>query len=200
MNKRSLACAAVFVLALTAFAAGPAFAQGPPPAGKPDLVITNFGLESWGTCAPGQWVYRFSVGVKNQGAGTWAGSTPAVVVKDMHLPNPDDWGTGLGIDPPLKPGEARSLKLDVLYWAANPAHMTGAVPHPFRASVNDNRVVAESDFSNNLASAPATWNGIKVIQMGSPQGCPKPTAARPATSGTTLGRSLAPTATPVVPR
>jgi hypothetical protein len=199
MKRTALALAFAF----TVCAAGPAFAQSPPPAGKTDLVITNFGLDSWGTCASGQWVYRFSVGVKNQGTGTWSGAEPAIVVKDMHLPNPDDWGTGLGIDPPLKAGETRQFKVDVLYYAANPAHMTGGTPHPFRASVNDSHAVAESDFTNNLGPGPATWNGMKVIQMGAPEKCPKTITGKPgiSTGPATGGRAPAPpTPTRAVPR
>ncbi len=144
-------------------------------AGKPDLVLTSFGLQSYGTCAPGQMLFRFSVGVKNQGTGTWpATQHPAVVVKDMHPGVLDAWGTGVGIDPPLAPGQTKQMTVDVLYYAGNPSHMTGAAPHPFRATVNDNHVVDESNFGNNEAPGPATWNGMKVIQMGAPQGCPAP--------------------------
>jgi len=175
----------------------PATAAG---AAKPDLVITSFGLEKWGTCAPGQMVYRFSVGVKNQGAATWpAGKQPAVVVKDMHLPNPDDFGTGVGINPPLNPGETRNVPVDVTYYAANPAHMTSGAPHPFRASVNDNKAVDESDYGNNAGPGPSTWNGMKVIEMGAPQNCPapgKPPLAPHVVPGAP-GRVVAPTPTPV---
>jgi hypothetical protein len=170
---------------------------------KPDLVFTSYGFEKLGVCAPGQMVYRFSVGVKNQGTATWApDKRPVVVVKDMHLPNPDDWGTGVAIDPPIAVGETRQMKIDVLYYAADPAHMAAPGTHPFRASVNDNKVVDESRFDNNIAPGPVTWNGIPVIQMsGLPPNCPppaKPTLA-PRLSTGAAGRvaPLAPTPTPV---
>src|SRR6266853_401443 len=124
----------------------PAVALSP---AQPDLVITSFGLKSWGTCAPNQTVFTFEVVVKNAGGATWSSGEPAVVVKDMHPGVLDAWGTGLGIDPPLKPGESRMLSVPVSYYSANPSHMTSAAPHPFRASVNDNHVVLESNFSNN---------------------------------------------------
>jgi len=145
--------------------------------GKPDLVLTSFGLSSWGKCAPGQTVFTFQVGVKNAGTTSWSGAEPAVVVKDMHPGVLDAWGTGMGIDPPLKPGESRTLSIPVSFYSANPSHMTSAAPHPFRGTVNDNHAVSESDFGNNAGPGPATWNGMKVIEVGAPQGCPEP--ARP---------------------
>jgi hypothetical protein len=166
--------------------------------GKPDLVITSFGLSSWGSsCANGQTLFTFSVGVKNQGTGTWpAGpNRPAVVVADMHLPNPDDFGTGVAIDPPLAPGETRNLSIAVLYYSANPAHIEAGAPHPFHATVNRNHVIAESDFSNNDGPGPAVWNGMKVIQVGVPPACGKPPLQPHVVQPP--GRIAVPTPTPV---
>ncbi len=140
---------------------------------KPDLVITAFGLKSWGACAPGKAVFTFSVTVKNQGNASWSGSVePPVVVKDMHPGVLDAWGTGVGIAPPLKPGESKTILVPISYYSGNPKHMTANAPHPFQAVVNSNHIVDESDFTNNAGPGPATWNGIKVIMVGAPQGCP----------------------------
>ncbi|HVN76816.1 MAG TPA: CARDB domain-containing protein [Thermoanaerobaculaceae bacterium] len=139
---------------------------------KPDLVITAFNLMSWGPCAPGQTVFTFNVTVKNQGLGSWSGAEPAVVVKDIHDGVGDAWGTGVGIDPPLKPGEVRRLQVPITYYSANPSHMGKACPHPFQAVVNSNHVVQESNFNNNAGPGPAVWHGFKVI-MVCPDACTK---------------------------
>ncbi len=156
-----------------AFLLAAGVSAGQPPAPKPDLIITAFGLQSWGTCAPGQTVFTFSVTVKNQGKASWSGAEPAVVVKDLHPGVLDAWGTGIGIDPPLKPGEFKTLLVPMGYYAANPGHMTSNAPHPFQAVVNPEHAVAESNFLNNASPGPAVWNGIKVIMVGAPKGCPK---------------------------
>lgn len=158
--------------------AKPTAAAGLAP-GKPDLVITSFVLKSSGKCAPNQTVFTFDVVVKNAGGASWSVGEPAVVVKDMHPGVLDAWGTGLGIDPPLKPGESRALSIPVSFYSANPSHMTSAAPHPFRATVNDNHIVDESNFTNNEGPGPATWGGMKVIQVGAPKGCPAPTRPVP---------------------
>jgi hypothetical protein len=172
----------------------PAVATAPPQRSRPDLVLTSFGFESSANCA-----YTFSVGVKNQGGSTWSGVEPAVVVKDMHAGVLDAWGTGLGIDPPLAPGETRLVKVTVQPYSANPAHMTANAPHPFRATVNDNHVVDESNFGNDAAPGPATWNGMKVIMMGAPNGCGTPKAGITARAGAVAGANgaLAPAPTKV---
>jgi hypothetical protein len=140
---------------------------------KPDLVITSFGLKSWGTCAPGKTVFTFSVTVKNQGPASWtAGIEPVVVVKDMHPGVLDAWGTGIGIEPPIKPGESKTILVPISYYSGNPKHMTANAPHPFQAFVNSNHKVKESNYNNNAGPGPATWKGIKVIMVGAPQGCP----------------------------
>jgi hypothetical protein len=182
-------------------------APNTPGVAKPDLVITEFGMYKWGTCAPGQMIYHFLVSVKNQGTGTWApGKEPAVTVKDMHLANPGDWGAGVGIAPPLKPGEMRTIPVDVMYFAADPGHMTSAAPHPFRAMVNENKAVDESNFGNNAGTGAVTWNGMQVIQMGAPENCPfvitrKPTPTPHVIKGVPLQAApLAPTPTPIVVR
>ncbi len=138
---------------------------------KPDLVITSFGLKSWGVCAPGKTVFTFSVVVKNQGQASWSGSVePPVVVKDLHPGVLDAWGTGIGIAPPLKPGESKKILVPISYYSGNPKHMAANAPHPFQAVVNSNHLVDESNFTNNASPGPATWNGIKVIMIGVPPG------------------------------
>jgi hypothetical protein len=168
-SVRALLAVSVGIAALLAASTGSA--AGPLPGGMPDLVITAFGLESWGRCLPGQTVFTFAVTVKNQGTASWSGVEPAVVVKDLHAGVLDSWGTGKGIDPPLKPGELKTLHVPIKYYAANPHHMTADQPHPFNAVVNGNHVVAESNFRNNASPGPAVWHGTKVVMVGAPQGC-----------------------------
>ncbi|HQQ78722.1 MAG TPA: CARDB domain-containing protein [Thermoanaerobaculia bacterium] len=186
--KRALVFAAVF-----AMAAGSAAAQNTTPAPMPDLVITSFGLASWGTsCVKGQTLFTFSVGVKNQGTASWSGpNRPVVVVADMHLPNPDSFGTGVAIDPPLAPGETRQVSVPITYYDADPAHIKAGAPHPFHATVNRDHKIAESNFANNDGPGPATWNGMKVINVGAPEACLKP--AKPAP-----GRAAPPAPTPTL--
>lgn len=186
---------AAFAFALAAALAASAAFAAPPP-GQPDLVITSFGLASWGTkCSAGETMFTFSVGVKNQGTATWAGpDRPSVTVGDMHLPNPDDWGTGVAIDPPIKPGETRQIQVPVKYYAGNPTHMLTGGPHPYHAKVNRDKKIPESDFTNNDGPGPATWNGMKVIQVGAPSACQK------APAPIVTRAPAAPAPTPVPPR
>jgi hypothetical protein len=138
---------------------------------RPDLVITDFGLTSWGGCTSGQTVFTFGVGVKNQGNASWSGVEPAVLVRDLHPGVLDAWGTGVGIDPPLAPGETRHLQVPIGYYFGNPGHM-GALGHPFQATVNANHIVHEGNYTNNAGPGPAVWNGIRVI-MVFPEACKK---------------------------
>ncbi len=167
MKKSSVARSFFSLLLGSVLFANPA--QATP---KPDLVITAFGLKSWGVCAPGKPVCTFSVTVKNQGTASWpASAKPFISVKDLH-PGEPGWGTGVGIAPPLMPGKIKTILVPVFYMSNNPKHMTDNAPHPFQVVVNSNHIVNESDFTNNAGPGPATWNGIKVIMVGAPQGCP----------------------------
>jgi hypothetical protein len=188
-------------LVLVFAAARPAAAQNQKPVPKPDLVLTSFGLASWGTsCQAGQTLFTFSVGVKNQGNASWTGpDRPVVVVADMHLPNPDTFGTGMAVDPPLAPGQTRQMSIPVLFDASNPGHLKSGAPHPFQATVNRDHKIAESDFSNNAGPGPAVWKGLKVIQVGVPEACLKTTkAGPPAGPGPATGRVAPPAPTPTL--
>ncbi len=173
--RRATVLSALLIVSLVAsallFMRG-AGAASPLPPPMPDLVITSFGLASWGPCAPGQTVFTFDVTVKNQGTASWSGAEPALVVKDLHVGVGDAWGTGIGIDPPLRPGEVKRLQVPIRYYSGNPSHMGRNCPHPFQAVVNPNHVVAESNFANNAGPGPAVWQGLKVI-MVCPDACKK---------------------------
>jgi hypothetical protein len=171
-SKLALRAAVTAVLASAALAAGVAAHAGP---AAPDLVITAFGLKSWGSsCKPGAIVYTFQVTVKNQGTGTWPVSQePAVTVSDLHPGVGDSWGVGASVNSPLAPGHSATLLIQVPYYSAHPSHMWTAAPHPFQATVNRNHAIVESNYANNIAPAPAVWNGQRVIMMGAPAGCPK---------------------------
>jgi hypothetical protein len=142
---------------------------GPPP--KPDLVISSFGLTSWGSCTPGHTVFTFQVTVKNIGAGALPNSEVVVYADDMKSPASAPWDLGQGEDVALAPGATHTFMLKIPYYAANPHFMKSASPHPWRAMVNPKHTIAESSYSNNNAPGPKTWSGIPVI-MVAPSGCP----------------------------
>lgn len=96
-----------------------------------------------------------------------------LLVRDLHPGVLDAWGAGIGIDPPLKPGESKALHVQIKYYSGNPSHMGKDCPHPFQAVVNPNHVVQESNFENNAGPGPALWRGgVKVI-MVCPSACQK---------------------------
>lgn len=171
---------ALVLAVVLATAAVPAAAQNTAPSPRPDLVITSFGLSSWGTaCQPGQTLFTFSVGVKNQGNAAWSGpDRPVLFVADMHLPNPGEFATGIAIDPPIAPGQTRTIPVALSYYTGNPGHITTGAPHPFKVTVNADKKIAESNYANNDGPGPVTWNGMKVINVGAPEACLKP--AKPA--------------------
>jgi hypothetical protein len=166
---RRLAAPVVFAAAL---AVGGAVQAGP---AAPDLVITSFGLKSWGaSCKPGAVVYNFQVTVKNQGTASWPVSQePVVTITDIHPGVGDSWGVGSSVNYPLAPGQSTTILIQIPYYTAHPAHMWTAAPHPFKAMVNRDHAITESNYANNTAPAPVVWNGQRVIMMGAPVGCPK---------------------------
>jgi len=174
--KRATVVAAVLFLSLLApalLSVRGAVAAPPPEKPKPDLVITNFNLASWGPCTPGQTVFTFSVTFKNQGLGTWSGAIPYLDVRDLHPDVTADWFYNVDIYPPLKPGETRTLQIPITYFSKNPAHMGRSCPHPFRAVINPNHAVQESNYDNNAGPGTAVWRGgVKVI-MVCPDACQK---------------------------
>lgn len=131
----------------------------PIPRRKPDLVVRSFGLKRWGICAPHHPVLTFQVTVANIGNAT----SPAinnyalVQVMDQHR----NWGNGVKLGA-IAPGAAKTVEVPVYYLQADPAHMTNAAPHPFRAKVDLGNRVAESNESNNQSA---------VIKVGAPKGC-----------------------------
>lgn len=173
----SAACA----LALAALASQASSNTSPspmhPPSGGPvklpDLIISSFGLKSWGTCAPGKTVMTFQVAVKNQGLGPMPMKEVLVHVRDLKSPAGQEWGAGDGEMYSLAPGQTHVYSVPIAYYSANPGYMTNGAPHPFAATVNGNHSVTESNYANNDAPGPATWNAHKVIMTGAPKGCPK---------------------------
>src|SRR5262249_8584313 len=139
----------------------------------PDLVISSFGLQSWGVCAPGKTLMTFQVTVKNQGAAALSGQQVVVTTNDLKAPIGQEGGTGLGENLWLKPGESHTFIVPVSYDSAHPAFMLAQSPHPFQAVVNPKHTIQESNFANNAGPGPATWNGKKVIMVGVPKTCPK---------------------------
>jgi hypothetical protein len=143
------------------------------PIGGPDLVITTFGLSSWGVCKPGQTVFTFQVTVKNQGNQALNGQNALVLVRDLKTSPAQDWGAGDSEALYLSPGVTHVYTVPIKYYSANPGFMTSGAPHPFQAVVNPNHTVAETNYANNDGPGPAVWGGKHVIMVAAPKGCPK---------------------------
>jgi hypothetical protein len=158
---RSFVRLAPAVLAAAALASA---AQARPP--LPDLVITQFGLQSWGVCAPGQTVFTFSMTVKNQGLASWVGESN-VFVRDLKKPG---WFTSVALQP-IPPRSSRVIEAPIVYYSQDPAFMSSGAPHPFQATVNDTHMPVESDYANNAGPGPAVWMGKRVIMVDPPKGC-----------------------------
>jgi hypothetical protein len=138
-----------------------------PPRRLPDLVITQFGLKSWGKCAPGQTVFTFQMTVKNQGSASWTGSSN-VFARDLKNPG---WFTSVALLP-LAPGQSRVVDVPILYFSQNPGFMASGSPHPFQATVNDApHMPIESNYANNAGPGPAVWMGKHVIMVEPPKTC-----------------------------
>ena len=172
--KRRSALVACTCLAIAGLALGPAVTaqpmRQPGPGGHkgvPDLVITQFGLSSWGKCAPKEVLFNLSMTVKNQGSASWTGSSN-VFARDLKYPG---WFTSVVLAP-IAPGASRTVNVPVFYYPNNPAIMTTGAPHPFQATVNDApHLPTESNYANNAGPGPATYMGKKVIMVDPPKGC-----------------------------
>ena len=169
MKRLSILCASAS-LAFASLCATSASLAGPPPPPKlPDLVITSFGLSSWGKCVKGQTVFTFTATIKNQGAASWTGSTE-IAARDLKAPT--QWFTSVAVLP-IAPGHSATVTIPITYLASNPAFMSSASPHPFQAVVNETHHPLESSFANNAGPGPATYMGKKVIMVAPPKGCGK---------------------------
>ena len=115
--------------------------------GKPDLVIEKFAFKGWGKCEPNMPVFSFEVTVKNIGTE----ASPAmpdkgiIQVVDLHGNN---WGNIAGLNS-IPPGGTQIIVIPVNYFSEDPAHMTKAVPHPFRAIIDPHHLINESNDGNN---------------------------------------------------
>jgi hypothetical protein len=160
--KRLSVLVASACLAFAASSIAPAALAGP----LPDLVITQFGLQSWGTCAAGHTVFTFSVTVKNQGDASWTGSSE---VSAHDLKN-TGWFTSVALLP-IAPGASRVVTIPIVYFSQDPSFMSLGAPHPFQAEVNSTRHPVESNYANNAGPGPAEWMGKRVIMVEPPKGC-----------------------------
>ncbi|HKK05278.1 MAG TPA: CARDB domain-containing protein [Gammaproteobacteria bacterium] len=115
--------------------------------GKPDLVVRYFGLKQWGECKAHNALMTFQVTVVNRGTAPSPKITSyaMVQVKDQHAIN---WGNGAFLDA-IPPGGSQTVQVPVYYLMSDPAHMTNAAPHPFRAVVDPGNRVSESNEGNN---------------------------------------------------
>jgi hypothetical protein len=161
---------ALIVFSIAALAVSDEANAGP----KPDVVITQYGLKSWGTCAPGKTVFTFAVTVENKGPVSWPENLqPVLVVEDIHPGVLGAWGVGIGINPPLAPGKSVTLEVPMGYYAGNPKHMTADAPHPFQSSVGPTSYDHTGTFALHPGPGPAIWHGKRVIMVGAPKDCPK---------------------------
>jgi hypothetical protein len=125
----------------------------------PDLIVRGFRMRFSGACEPGKAVMTFSVTVANIGTGA-SPSVPGkalVRVRDGH----GTWGNGASL-PALAPGASATVEVPVYYLKSDPGHMTGRLPHPFRATADPMRLVTESEERNNDSP---------VMNVGAPPAC-----------------------------
>jgi hypothetical protein len=162
IRRSALVASACLALAAVTFAG--AATAGP----RPDLIITQFGLTSWGTCAPGKTVFTFAVTIKNQGAASWVGSSD-VVARDLKN---TAWFTSVAILP-IPAGQSHTVQIPIAYLESNPSFMSSGSPHPFQAMVNDQHIPIETNFANNAGPGPATYMGKRVIMVAPPKSCGK---------------------------
>jgi hypothetical protein len=140
---------------------------------KPDLIITTFGLKSWGVCEPLHPVFTFEVTVKNQGTVA-SPSSASLGNKALVNAMADDkagWGGGAPL-PKLAPGASQTVDVPVNYLGPDPGFMVSGAPHTFRATVDLANLVDESNNTNNEAP--------NVIKVGAPEACVKQKAPAPA--------------------
>lgn len=114
---------------------------------KPDLVIRSFGLRQWGKCEPKQVIFSFQVTVAN------IGTAPSPAIPDKALVQAMDqhgngWGNGVPLNA-IPPGGSQTVMIPVYYLMGDPAHITGAVPHPFKAIADPLNLVDEINEGNN---------------------------------------------------
>ncbi len=115
-------------------------------AGKPDLIIEKFSFKGWGKCELNSPIFTFEVTVSNIGSIASPAQNKAVVqVVDLHGTG---WGNTVGLNA-IPPGGKQTVVIPVYYLNEDPAHMTKVVPHPFRAVVNPQHLIDESNENNN---------------------------------------------------
>ena len=92
-------------------------------------------------------IFTFEVTVNNIGAAASPAmpDKPVVHVMDLHGNN---WGNSAGLNA-IPPGGEQTVVIPVYYFSEDPAHMTKVVPHPFRAVVDPQHLIDESNESNN---------------------------------------------------
>jgi len=117
---------------------------------KPDLVIRSFGLKEWGKCEPKQVIFTFQVTVAN------IGTAPSPAIGDKALVQAMDqhgngWGNGVMLGA-ISPGGSQTVMIPVYYLMDDPAHVTGAAPHPFKAIADPLKLVDELNEGNNESS------------------------------------------------
>jgi hypothetical protein len=126
----------------------------------PDLFVRAVTFQPADTCVPRRPVYWFQVTVGNRGTAP-SPAIPGKALVNVMDQDGSNWGNG-GTLGPILPGGSATASIPIYYFAANPAHMRAAAPHPFRATVDPLRLVQEMNEGNNLSA---------VIRVPAPRGC-----------------------------
>ncbi len=115
--------------------------------GKPDLMIEKLAFKGWGKCEPNTPIFTFEVTIRNIGTAASPAMPDKSVVHVMDL-HGNNWGNSAGLNA-IPAGGEQTVVIPVYYFSEDPAHMTKVVPHPFRAVVDPQHLIDESNESNN---------------------------------------------------
>lgn len=137
--------------------AGPLLTETGP---HPDLFIRAVSFQPSGRCAPGEPVFTLQVTVGNMGSLASPAITGKAMVQVMDQ-HGNGWGNGVPLGS-IPPGGSVTASIPVYYLVANPLHMTGAAPHPFKAIADPLRLSGDGDWTNNVSA---------VIKVPAPLGC-----------------------------
>ena len=118
-------------------------------AAKPDLEIAAFRFRGWGKCEPNQPIFYFEVTVANVGSAPSPAMPDKALVQVTDLPR-NDWQSSVGLNS-IPPGGRQTVEVPIYYYSKDPAHMTKAVPHPFRAIVDPLRLINDRRDKNQMS-------------------------------------------------
>ena len=118
-------------------------------AARPNLEIEAFHFKRWGKCEPNQPIFYFDVTIINAGSVPSPAMTDKAIVQVTDLPR-NDWQNSVGLIS-LPPGGRQTVEVPIYYYSKDPAHMTKAVPHPFRAIVDPLHLINDRRDKNQMS-------------------------------------------------